>query len=342
MDLDLFDCGADGNWPNFRDRSGGPSAAANTGDAIMSVILFSRRAFIGAALSFASILSLAPGVGSAFAEETTKSTSQWVVDAPTALGLISKGAIVLDTRGDDLKTSAPLEGAQAVIWQDFTNPDLPNKGQLLSDDDVLTGKLRALGISADKAVIAVADSKQGWGEDGRIVWTLRTLGHTQAYLVDGGIAALAAKGAPSIAPVTASGDFTVHRVADYEIKKEELVEELASQNLVILDTREQREYDGETPYGESRGGHVPGAKHIFYKDLVGEDGRILPRDQLNAKLAALGVTENTEVVSYCTGGIRSGFVTAVLNDAGVKARNYAGSMWEWSAAPADKYPLVTR
>jgi len=111
---------------------------------------------------------------------------------------------------------------------------------------------------------------------------------------------------------------------------------------VIVDTREQREHDGETPYGETRGGHVPGARHIFYKDLVGDDGHVLPADKLKTKLAALGVTADSQVVSYCTGGIRSGFVTAVLNDAGVKARNYAGSMWEWSAAPAEEYPLVTR
>lgn len=300
----------------------------------------SRRGFVGAALSLATLLSIAAGPRPA--QATEPASAQWVVDAPTALDLIAQGAIVLDTRGDDLKKAAPLEGAQPVVWQDFTNPDLPNKGQLLSDDSVLTGKLRELGISADRPVLAVADSVKGWGEDGRIVWTLRTLGHTKAFLVDGGVAALTAGGPPKIAPVTASGNFTVARVADYEIKKEELVKELSSPNLVILDTREQREYEGQTPYGESRGGHVPGAKHIFYKDLVGEDGKILPAETLKTRLAELGVKDDTQVVSYCTGGIRSGFVTAVLNNVGVKARNYAGSMWEWSAAPAEEYPLVTQ
>lgn len=300
----------------------------------------SRRAFVGAAFALTAVLSIGSVPRPALAAET--SPSQWVVNVPTALDLIAKGAVVLDTRGADLKKSAPLEGAQPVVWQDFTNPDLPNKGQLLSDDAVLTGKLRELGISADRPVLTVADSQKGWGEDGRIVWTLRTLGHTKTYLVDGGIASLTAAGQPKITPVTASGNFTVSRVADYEIKKEELVKELSSPNLVVLDTREQREYDGQTPYGESRGGHVPGAKHIFYKDLVGEDGHILPADKLKTRLAELGVKEDSQVVSYCTGGIRSGFVTAVLNNAGVKARNYAGSMWEWSAAPAEEYPLVTQ
>ena len=85
---------------------------------------------------------------------------------------------------------------------------------------------------------------------------------------------------------------------------------------------------GQTPYGESRGGHVPGAKHLFYKALVSSDGKVLPRDQIHRKLTEIGVKENDEVVSYCTGGVRAGFVTVLLNDAGIAARNYAGSMWE--------------
>jgi thiosulfate/3-mercaptopyruvate sulfurtransferase len=167
------------------------------------------------------------------------------------------------------------------------------------------------------------------------------LGHEQAYLVNGGVEALLEGENLAVAPVTTPGDFTVARTDTFDIKKEELATLLDQPDVVILDTREPREYSGETPYGESRGGHVPGAKHIFFKDLVGADGKVLAGDTLKARMAELGVGADTQVVSYCTGGIRSGFVTAVLNDAGVKARNYSGSMWEWSASDPAEYPLVT-
>ncbi len=275
------------------------------------------------------------------ARAETVDSSQWLIEADEARALLASGALLLDTRGQDLKDAQPLPGSVPVVWQDFTNPDLPNKGQLLADDAVLTEKLRALGVSTAVPVIAVADTAQGWGEDGRIVWTLRTLGHDQTYLVNGGIAALLAGGDLAVSPVATPGDFTVARNEAYEVKKEELVTLIDKPDVVILDTREPREYAGETPYGETRGGHVPGAKHIFYKDLVGADGKVLSGDALKARLADLGVGEGTQVVSYCTGGIRSGFVTAVLNNAGVKARNYAGSMWEWSASDPATYPLVT-
>jgi thiosulfate/3-mercaptopyruvate sulfurtransferase len=266
-------------------------------------------------------------------------TARWVISSDAARALVAEGAVVLDARAAPLKKEAPLPGAQEVVWQDFSKPTLPNRGQLLDDDTALSEKIRALGISADTPVIAIADRVKGWGEDGRIVWTLRTLGHTKAFLVEGGLQGLVAKGPLAIAPIK-PGSFVVARTDRFEIKKEQLVTRIGQPNVVILDTREPREYAGETPYGETRGGHVPGARHIFYRDVLAADGSVLPKDELSKRLAALGINEGTEIVSYCTGGIRSGFVTAVLNDAGYRARNFAGSMWDWSAAPAESYPLV--
>ncbi len=303
-----------------------------------SFLQISRRSF--AIATIALVGGIVAGLPSGVLAETPD-TSHWVIDAAKARELLAGGAVLLDTRGQDLKDERPVAGAVPVVWQDFTNADLPNKGQLLADDAVLTEKLRALGISTAVPVVAIADSAKGWGEDGRIVWTLRTLGHENTFLVDGGVEALLAEGDLALKPVAVPGDFTVARTDAYEVKKEELVTLIDNPDVVILDTREPREYAGETPYGESRGGHIPGARHIFYKDLVGPDGKIVEGDALKARLAELGVGEDTQVVSYCTGGIRSGFVTAVLNDLGVKARNYPGSMWEWSAQDAEAYPLVT-
>lgn len=271
-------------------------------------------------------------------EELQALSSKWAVDVGTAKKLIAGGALVLDVRGGDLKKEKPLAGAVSVEWPYFTKDTAAQKGQLLEDDAELTRRLQALGVSKDVPIVVVGDSIKGWGEDGRIVWTLRSLGHTAAYFADGGIEAITAEGPPEINPAGA-GDFVVNRQAALDVTKEELKSLLGKKNVVILDTREPREFAGETPYGESRGGHVPGAQHIFYKDLLGSDGKILAPDQIKQKLAAFGVGPDTEVVSYCTGGIRSGFVTAVLNNIGVKARNYSGSMWDWSSADPALYPL---
>lgn len=300
-----------------------------------------RRAMLSALATamLAGAAFLAAPIQSALADETRRAQS-WIVPPAEGKAMIESGALVLDARDGELKAADPAPGATPVTWPEFSEPYLPTKGRLLADDAALTQRLQAIGVRSDTAVVVLADPLKGWGEDGRIVWMLRTVGHDAAVAVDGGLPALRDAGLPAIATPKRPGDFVVRRRADLVVTREELRDHLGEPKLVVLDTREPREFAGETPYGETRGGHVPGAKHVWYKELLADNGALLPPEQLKAKLAALGVAEDSEVVSYCTGGIRSGWVTAVLNDLGYKARNFAGSMWDWSAGDAAEYPLV--
>lgn len=291
----------------------------------------------GAALS----LVLSPWVQAATPNPpaAAEPAGNWLVSPQAAADLIKQGALVIDARDTDLKRKhKPLPGAVSLVWQDLSEPNLPTKGRPLPADQA-TRKLQALGISKDRPLVVLADAVKGWGEDGRVVWLLRNWGHPHSVLVDGGVAAVEKLGPLTLQPAAAKGDFVAQEHPSLEIKKEEVRSKLSSKDVAFLDVREAREYAGKTPYGESRGGHLPPAKHLFYKDLVDKEGRLLPRAEIEKMLAARGVTRDKEVVSYCTGGIRSGWVTAVLNDLGYKARNYAGSMWEWSAQPAGEFPL---
>jgi thiosulfate/3-mercaptopyruvate sulfurtransferase len=285
--------------------------------------------------------------GSQFvAEQSLQSTpqvfnSQWVVDAVTAKQLLDQGATLLDARGMIMPGSY-LYGAVPVSWQQFSQEDPPHRGKLLEDDRVLTEKLQEVGVFQDKPVIVVADPTNGWGEDGRIVWMLRTLGHPQAVMVDGGYQALHETGVSTqliASPVSQAGDFVVNRVSAWDIQRDQLQANLNQSNLVIIDAREQNEYEGATPYGEARGGHLPGAVHLHYEDFLDDQGKILPRSEIMQILEASGISDSEQIVSYCTGGIRSAWMTAILSDLGFDAKNYAGSIWEWAAAPAAEFPL---
>ncbi len=270
-------------------------------------------------------------------------SSRWLISADEAKQLIEQGATILDAREQPLQQQGCLQGAIAVTWQQFSQAQAPDRGKLLEDDTVLTQKLQAVGVYKDRPVVAVADPVNGEGEDGRIVWMLRTLGHQKAVLVDGGYEALIQAGIPIVRPAPNLppnlGDFVVRRTTIWEIQRDELKASLERENLVIIDARQPCEYAGETPYGEQRGGHIPGAIHLYYKELLNEDGKLLKREEIVTKLQHKGITPEAEIVTYCTGGIRSGWLTSVLIAVGFKAKNYAGSMWEWSAAPAASYPL---
>jgi thiosulfate/3-mercaptopyruvate sulfurtransferase len=310
----------------------------------MNIFSSQRRQLVGAVLfSIAALTVALPGQArtSAVSANAIQFESDWIVLPKAASELIAAGALVLDARGKDLKDKQGLiANASAVTWQDLSQPDLPTKGRLIEDDAQLTKKLQALGVSKNQPIVVLGDPVNGWGEDGRIAWTLRTLGHTKAVIADGGLPALQKLGKLAVQAPKIPGDFVVTRTNRFEVRKEDLKDRIGKANTVIFDVREPREFEGKTPYGESRGGHVPGAKGLWYKDLIGKDGNLLPRPEIEKVLASKGVTKDSEIVSYCTGGIRSGWFTLLLNDLGYKAKNYTGSMWEWSASPADQYPLV--
>lgn len=297
----------------------------------------------GVAHAFAVALALGvASVTSAWAASAPTAEDlgrRWVVTADEARALIADGASVLDNRDEKLRSKEPLANAVPLVWPQLTYPNVPEKGKLLDDDAALTKVLQGAGVSKDKVVVNIADPVNGWGEDGRVTWALRTLGHTKVVFVDGGYQALVKDGDPKIAAPKLPGDFTVARTNAWEVKREDVKANIGKAGVVILDVREPREYEGKTPYGESRGGHVPGAKHIWYKDLIGKDGHLLDKSELDAKLKGLGIDQDTQVIAYCTGGIRSGFFTSTLTNAGYKIKNYAGSMWDWSSADPVQYPL---
>ncbi|MBT9316345.1 rhodanese-like domain-containing protein [Leptothoe spongobia] len=272
--------------------------------------------------------------------ELVKSLDQrWIVSAAEAKRLIEQGATLLDTRKLALTR---LQNSVYADWRQFSPQAVADRGKLLEQEDLLTQQIQEMGISRQMPVVVFANPPKGWGEDGRIVWMLRTLGHSQVVMVDGGVEALVDAGVPVQSGQShppKRGDFVVERNSTWEIQRDQLQAELGQDKLVVIDTREAREFAGKTPYGEQRGGHIPGAINLYFKEFLGQDGQLLPLDIIQAKLDEAKITPDTQVVVYCTGGIRSGWLAAVLVTLGYDVKNYAGSMWEWSAAPADSYPL---
>lgn len=260
----------------------------------------------------------------------------WVLSADAAASRARLGAVVLDARPDDLRERAPVARARALSWQQLSEPEDPRRGELLEDLDALSLELRRVGVSSDRDVIVLGDPLRGWGEAGRVTWSLRALGHERVALVDGGAPAFidASVGQAPLGEPPGAGDFVASPVGSLQVDGAALRDALggAASQVVLLDTRERREYEGQTPYGESRGGHVPGAAHLYFKELLDDDGFFLPPEDVRALLAARGASPDDDVVAYCTGGVRSAFVVVALRHVGFeRARNYPASMWEWSA-----------
>lgn len=258
------------------------------------------------------------------------------VDVEDTRALIQQGAAVVDAREAHHYRSGHIAGAAHLHWQQFVHGDA--SGELIDDDEQIADELTDAGVTDDEPVVVYgAWDNEGWGEEGRIFWMLEYLGHDEVYLLEGGISAWKRAGQPVATNsdiAETDGEFTVDRRPELRTTTDELRRQLErnGSEIAVLDARERAEYEGVVRYGESRGGHIPGAEHLWWEELIDENGSLLDRDRVEAKLEQRGVDGDGPVVAYCTGGVRSGFVYAVLRAAGVdQAQNYDASMWEWTA-----------
>ncbi|MCB9780121.1 MAG: sulfurtransferase [Alphaproteobacteria bacterium] len=281
-------------------------------------------------LPAAALLGVIAGPRPALAVDTV------FVDVDTAVELVDSGAAVIDARGAKDWSQGHIPGAQPLSWTRLRD-GLLKVGRLTDDMGKLQATFRGLGVDDAEPVLVYDAGRGGWGEAGRIWWTLRYLGHGQVHILDGGLPVWQAAGRPTDAESTPAvpGDFTPRPDETKRARKSEVERYLGQADVVFWDTREPREYAGETPYGEARGGHVPGAVGLYYQDLLDDQGRLLDRDRLKARLVDAGIAPGHHVVPYCTGGVRSGFAAAVLEELGYeRVENYDGSMWEWAADKA--------
>lgn len=243
--------------------------------------------------------------------------------------------IVLDARKQEEYDKGHLPNAVRAHWTDWSNVSVKQDSgnwAVIYSNDKLAELLGKLGIDGTKPVVIYADTQNGWGEEGRQLWTFREFGLTNTYILNGGIKAWKdaggeiTKATPNIKAVTVPKP---NPNSDLFASTEYLAERLGKVN--ILDTREDEEFAGTKNYGEKTKGRVPGSKHIWFKDFYHADGTLLTPAETRARVEALGYKTDDEVVLYCTGGIRSGFTTMALQIAGyTKARNYNASFSGWT------------
>lgn len=340
-------------------------------------------------------------------------SSPWIVDAPVATRAVLQGAPLLDARFYGLYALSHVSGARSIDWQDFSREE--EEGGLLLREEELQESLMKFGLKKERPILVYGGGRNGWGEEGRIVWMLREAGY-RAFLVNGGDRALYSFLGRTYGPLQGSPDQELVRTrlkafedssipedragegprgpADEEapagqkpgadknaaeneesehqdhsdqgsrgpstnlpsifadsagpapslngttVSLEELRSIYKDRQVILLDVREKREYEGSTPYGESRGGHIPGAIHIYYEDFLDGNGYVLSKGEILKLLAREGISPEQRIISYCTGGVRSAMVTVILQHHGLNAHNFAGSMWQWSSGDPEIYPLT--
>jgi thiosulfate/3-mercaptopyruvate sulfurtransferase len=112
-------------------------------------------------------------------------------------------------------------------------------------------------------------------------------------------------------------------------------------NNLLLDVRTELEYRGERfwpslpPRGDERTGHVPGAVLVPIDTTCREDGTFRSPAELRALYTNHGVTENKDIITYCTVGGRASQAWFVLTQllGYPNVRVYDASWAEWGTLP---------
>jgi thiosulfate/3-mercaptopyruvate sulfurtransferase len=243
------------------------------------------------------------------------------------------GLVILQVGSDGFR-EAHIPGARYIDPMALTAGDHD-----LAPPERLQAQLEALGITNDSRVVLYGDP---W-HAGLVFWTLEYLGLAdRVALLDGGLDRWRAEGRPlatgAAVPAT-RGRFTPRPRPDVLATADWIRERLDIRRLVVIDARSAEEYAGTAREDLPRTGHIPGARHLdwsatFTRPAAARDSGVtsplVPADRLGELFQAAGAAPGTELVLYCTVGLRASHLYFVARYLGYSARVYDGSWSEWS------------
>ncbi len=255
--------------------------------------------------------------------------------------------VILEVAADPFDEAAypsgHVPGARFVYWKDLLWHETDR--QFPTPEEIAV-RLGALGVDEGSTIALVGDPFQFATY---AYWVMTMAGQeARCRLVDGGRLTWTAEGRPLTTAVPEPFQGTVTAgTADHSsrIGRDEVLSGLTGRSRILLDLRSPEEYRGERvspawmgfDHGAERRGRIPGARHLYYEDLLQGDGTFLPPDRLEARFAQL--PSDAEIVTYCRLSHRASLgwfaLTRILGRSTVRV--YDGSWTEWGSIVG--YPI---
>jgi len=245
-----------------------------------------------------------------------------------------------DMRGEYLAGHVP--GAVYCDWTtDLAAPPPPSGHPrwMLAAPEAFARTMERLGISNDTTVVGY--DSEGGHHAARLWLGLRRYGHDACAVMEGGLQRwIAERRALEKGEVTVAKDRFVPKPREGVVAtKAEVLDAVRTGDPWLLDVRRDTEYTGEE-VRSARGGHIPGAVNILWKEALRDDWMLKDPDELEEMYINAGFGPETKTVTYCQAGVRAAFTHLVLTALGhPDVRTYDGSWEEWGNDPA--VPVVT-
>ena len=206
---------------------------------------------------------------------------------------------------------------------------VPAGGFRLPTADEGARLLGTLGIGPDTHVVIYDDS--GGLHASRLFFTLEVFGHRKASLLDGGIQGWRRAKLPVTTeiPKVERTEYRPTIRGELVASPEWVRDRLGDATVALVDARTAAEFTGKDRRAK-RGGHIPGAVNIEWKQNLRPDWTFKPRDELRAMYVARAVTPDKTVVTYCQTHHRASHSYFVLRLLGYpRLVGYDRSWIEW-------------
>ena len=248
----------------------------------------------------------------------------------------NENIVVIDARGGMLEEGALMyDKAVVVDWTDISLLDEfggENLGKLLSKDNY-EQIFSKLGINTNSEVLVYGFTmpEQGFGDEARVVYTFNYAGFDKVKFIDGGFKQVEKLGFNKNYEPTKDrldvSDVVRSEATQNEkaIFTDELLSKLGSNDVQIIDTRLEVEFNGRVIYGENKAGHIPGAISLPFNSLVDKEGFVKSREELEKYVNEKGLDKDKLQITYCTTGVRASYVDVILEELGFNVRNYEPS-----------------
>lgn len=262
-----------------------------------------------------------------------ESTSNYLVSADDLAAKVSDFQI-LDTRRPDQFAAGHIPGSRNLSSGDWMRTSMKN----VRDRGYWEAQLQALGISSQTPIVIVGDSPP---TSARIWWLLKYFGLKDVRILDGGYGLWEKRKLPISTDVAAIGTstFKVEFQEDRLAELKDVEQFLANQSCQIVDSRSEAEFAGRRGVG-ARTGHIPGAVHFEWSELLDDQGCYLAPDAMKQLLAKKGIDLTKPLAAHCQTGGRSAVSVFAFEMLGAKdVKNYYKGWSEYSqalTAPVEK------
>ncbi|VAX10653.1 Thiosulfate sulfurtransferase, rhodanese [hydrothermal vent metagenome] len=242
----------------------------------------------------------------------------------------SKDLLVIDLCKASTYDQYHIPGAVHIEYAQIIASAPPVNG-LIPEPAVLEQLFSAVGIGSDTHVVAYDD--EGGGKSARLLWTLEIMGHQHLSMLNGGLYAWANDGHKMDAgivtpqPATFISNYSEEPIANTDY----ILQNLNNPDIALIDARSEDEFSGRQLMS-ARGGHIPGAKHWNWQDIMDplNHQRLKAEGELRQALAERGISPDQQVIAYCQTNHRSSLTYITLKSLGYQhVKGYPGSWSDW-------------